>query len=104
MANWLTQLFGSRNQRLLNGYSKYVSRTNALEATYKALSDEQLQGRTAEFRSRLAAGETVDDLLPDAFAATREAARRVLGHEAFRCAAHRRHVAAFRQDRRNAHR
>ncbi|HVF17773.1 MAG TPA: preprotein translocase subunit SecA [Steroidobacteraceae bacterium] len=83
MANWLTQLFGSRNQRLLNGYSKNVSRTNALEATYKALSDEQLQGKTAEFRQRLAAGETVDDLIPDAFAATREAARRVLGMRHF---------------------
>ena len=53
MANWLTQLFGSRNQRLLNGYSKNVSRTNALEATFKALSDEQLQGKTDEFRQRL---------------------------------------------------
>jgi preprotein translocase subunit SecA len=83
VANWLTQLFGSRNQRLLNGYSKHVNRTNALEATYKALSDEQLQGKTAEFRQRLAAGETVDDLLPDAFAATREAARRVLGMRHF---------------------
>ncbi len=83
MANWLTQLFGSRNQRLLNGYSKNVSRTNALEASYKALSDEQLQGKTAEFRKRLAAGETVDDLLPDAFAAAREAARRVLGMRHF---------------------
>jgi preprotein translocase subunit SecA len=83
VANWLTQLFGSRNQRLLHGYSKNVDRANALEATYKALSDEQLQGKTAEFRSRLAAGETVDDLLPDAFAATREAARRVLGMRHF---------------------
>ncbi len=83
MANWLTQLFGSRNQRLLNGYSKNVSRTNALEATYKALSDEELRGKTAEFRSRLAAGESVDDLLPEAFAATREAARRVLGMRHF---------------------
>jgi preprotein translocase subunit SecA len=83
VANWLTQLFGSRNQRLLHGYSKNVNRANALEATYKALSDEQLQGKTAEFRSRLAAGETVDDLLPDAFAATREAAKRVLGMRHF---------------------
>ena len=83
MANWLTQLFGSRNQRLLSGYSKYVNRTNALEASYKALSDEQLHGKTAEFRSRLAGGEALDNLLPDAFAATREAARRVLGMRHF---------------------
>jgi preprotein translocase subunit SecA len=83
VANWLTQLFGSRNQRLLSGYSKYVNRTNALEASYKALSDEQLHGKTAEFRSRLAGGEALDNLLPDAFAATREAARRVLGMRHF---------------------
>jgi len=67
----------------LNGYSKYVSRTNALDATYKALSDEQLRDKTAEFRARLAKGETLDDLLPEAFAATREAARRVLGMRHF---------------------
>ena len=83
MANWLTQLFGSRNQRLLNGYSKNVSRTNALEASYKALSDEQLRAKTAEFRGRLEAGEVLDNLLPEAFAATREAARRVLGMRHF---------------------
>jgi preprotein translocase subunit SecA len=67
----------------LHGYSKNVDRANALEATYKALSDEQLQGKTAEFRSRLTAGEALDDLVPDAFAATREAARRVLGMRHF---------------------
>jgi preprotein translocase subunit SecA len=83
VANWLTQLFGSRNQRLLNGYSKYVNRTNALEASFKALSDEQLRGKTAEFRKRLEAGESLDSLLPEAFAATREAARRVLGMRHF---------------------
>ena len=83
MANWLTALFGSRNQRLLNSYQKYVNRINALEPAYQALSDEQLRNKTDEFRSRLAAGETLDDLLPDAFAATREAARRVLGMRHF---------------------
>jgi preprotein translocase subunit SecA len=79
VANWLTQLFGSRNQRILSGYSRLVSRASALESAYQALSDEQLRGKTAEFRGRLAAGETVDDLLPDAFAAVREASRRTLG-------------------------
>jgi len=83
VANWLTALFGSRNQRLLNSYQKYVNRINALEPAYQALSDEQLRNKTDEFRSRLAAGETLDDLLPDAFAATREAARRVLGMRHF---------------------
>jgi preprotein translocase subunit SecA len=83
VANWLTQLFGSRNQRLLQGYSKNVSRTNALEDSFKSLSDEQLQAKTAEFRERLSKGETVDDLLPEAFAAVREASRRTLGMRHF---------------------
>jgi preprotein translocase subunit SecA len=79
VANWLTQLFGSRNKRLVGSYSRSVSRTNALEAPFKALSDEQLRGKTEEFRRRIAKGETLDDLLPEAFAAVREAARRTLG-------------------------
>jgi len=79
VANWLTQLFGSRNKRLVGSYSRSVSRTNALEAPFKALSDEQLRGKTEEFRRRLEKGETLDDLLPEAFAAVREAARRTLG-------------------------
>jgi preprotein translocase subunit SecA len=83
VANWLTQLFGSRNQRLLQGYSKNVSRTNAQEDSFKSLSDEQLQAKTAEFRERLSKGETVDDLLPEAFAAVREASRRTLGMRHF---------------------
>jgi preprotein translocase subunit SecA len=83
VANWLAQLFGSRNQRILNGYSRSVSRINALEASFKALSDEQLKAKTAELRQRLGAGETIDDLLPDAFAAVREASRRTLGMRPF---------------------
>lgn len=83
MANWLTQLFGSRNQRLLSSYSRIVERTNALEESLKALTDEQLQGKTAEFRAQLEQGKTVDDLAPQAFAAAREAARRVLGMRHF---------------------
>ena len=83
MANWLTQLFGSRNQRILHGYSKNVARANALEESFKALTDEQLRGKTAEFRARLANGEQLDDLLPEAFAAVREAASRTLGMRHF---------------------
>jgi len=83
VANWLTQLFGSRNQRLLSSYNKIVDKTNALEESFKALSDEQLQGKTAEFRQLLAQGKTLDDIAPQAFAATREAARRVLGMRHF---------------------
>ncbi len=83
MANWITQLFGSRNQRILHGYSKNVARANALEESFKALNDEQLKGKTAEFRARLANGEQLDDLLPEAFAAVREAASRTLGMRHF---------------------
>ena len=83
MANWLTQLFGSRNQRILHGYSKQVSRANALEDSFKSLSDEQLRGKTDEFRARLEKGEQLDDLLPEAFAAVREAAQRTLGMRHF---------------------
>ena len=83
MANWLTQLFGSRNQRILHGYSREVSRANALEDSFKALSDEQLRGKTDEFRARLEKGERLDDLLPEAFAVVREAAQRTLGMRHF---------------------
>jgi preprotein translocase subunit SecA len=79
VANWLSQLFGSRNQRLLNGYSKIVNRINGLEESFKALTDEQLRGKTDEFRQRLESGTDVEALLPEAFAAVREASRRTLG-------------------------
>jgi preprotein translocase subunit SecA len=79
VANWLTSLFGSRNQRLVSGYFRVVSSINALEPGFKALSDDALRAKTQEFRDRIAKGETVDDLLPEAFAAVREAARRTLG-------------------------
>jgi preprotein translocase subunit SecA len=83
VANWFAQLFGSRNQRLLSGYTKDVGRIGALEESYKALSDEQLKGKTAEFRQRLAEDMRLDDLLPEAFAAVREASRRTLGMRHF---------------------
>lgn len=73
------KLFGSRNDRLIKGYKKNVNTINALEEEYKALSDEQLQGKTQEFRQRLNDGSTLDDLLPEAFATVREASQRVLG-------------------------
>jgi preprotein translocase subunit SecA len=83
VANWLAQLFGSRNQRLLHGYNKSVARTNALEESFKALSDDQLRGKTDEFRQRLAGGDSIEVLLPEAFAAVREASRRTLGMRHF---------------------
>src|SRR5690606_14496052 len=79
----LTRIFGSRNQRMLKGYRKTVAEINALEPAMQALSDEQLTAKTAEFRQRIAAGEAVDALLPEAFAVCREAAVRVLGMRHF---------------------
>ena len=81
--NILTRIFGSRNERLLKGYRKSVEQINALEPRIMALSDEQLAGKTAEFRQRVTDGEAVDALLPEAFAVCREAARRVLGMRHF---------------------
>jgi len=75
----LTRIFGSRNERLLSQLQKSVARINALEPEFEKLGDDALQGKTAEFRARLAQGEALDKLLPEAFATMREAARRVLG-------------------------
>jgi preprotein translocase subunit SecA len=76
--NVISKLFGSRNDRQLKRMSKVVSRINALEPDFKALSDEALRAKTGEFRQRFADGEALDDLLPEAFAAVREAAWRSL--------------------------
>ncbi|MFC3650216.1 preprotein translocase subunit SecA [Dyella humi] len=75
----LTSLFGSRNDRVLRQLSKNVARINALEPEFEKLSDEALRGKTEEFKQRLASGETLDKLLPEAFAVVREGAKRVLG-------------------------
>jgi len=75
----LTRIFGSRNERVLRQLGKSVEQINALEPAWQALSDEELRGKTAEFRQRLADGAKLDSLLPEAFATVREAARRVLG-------------------------
>ena len=79
----LTKVFGSRNQRLLKGYQRNVERINAFEPQIKALSDTQLAEKTTELKSRFAAGETLDQLLPEAFAVVREAAVRSLGMRHF---------------------
>ena len=73
------KLFGTRSQRELKKIQPTVDKILALEEPYKALSEEELRGKTAEFKQRLENGETLDDLRPDAFAAIREAADRVLG-------------------------
>jgi preprotein translocase subunit SecA len=74
----LTQIFGSRNDRLLKQYRRVVERINALEPQFEALDDVALRAKTDEFRQRLAQGATLDDLLPEAFAVVREASKRVL--------------------------
>ena len=76
--NILNKLFGSRNDRQLKRMSRQVTRINELEPDFKALSDEALCAKTDEFRQRLVDGETLDGLLPEAFAAVREAAWRAL--------------------------
>ncbi|HUO44732.1 MAG TPA: preprotein translocase subunit SecA [Burkholderiales bacterium] len=79
----LKKVFGSRNERLLKEYSRSVRAVNAQEAAVAQLSDEALRARTAEFRQRVASGETLDDLLPEAFAVVREAGKRVLNMRHF---------------------
>jgi len=79
----LKKIFGSRNDRLIKQYSQTVRRINALEPSLEALSDEQLRAKTDEFRQRYANGETLDDLLPEAFAVVREAGKRELGMRHF---------------------
>ena len=74
----LTSIFGSRNDRLLKQYRRVVERINALETQFESLSDEALRAKTEEFRQRLAAGSTLDDLLPEAFAVVREGSKRAL--------------------------
>ncbi|CUA83463.1 protein translocase subunit secA [Gulbenkiania indica] len=79
----LKKVFGSRNDRLLKQYRQTVLRINALEEGLKALSDEALAAKTPEFKQRLAQGETLESLLPEAFAVCREASRRVMGMRHF---------------------
>ena len=83
LTNIAKKIFGSRNDRLLKQYRKSVTKINALESEMQALSDESLQAKTAEFKQRLADGQTLDDILVEAFAVCREASRRVLGMRHF---------------------
>lgn len=71
--------FGSANDRFIKKQYKTINKINALEPQTVKLGDEELKAKTAEFRERLKQGETLDDLLPEAFAVVREAARRTLG-------------------------
>ena len=76
--NILTKIFGSRNDRLLKQYRSTVTRINAMESTLETLTDETLKAKTQEFRDRVANGESLDDLLPEAFAVVREGSKRIM--------------------------
>ncbi|APW36938.1 preprotein translocase subunit SecA [Rhodoferax koreense] len=76
--NFLTKIFGSRNQRLLKQYRKSLEQINALESQFEKLSDDELRGKTEAFKARIAAGETLDAILPEAFATVREGSKRIM--------------------------
>src|SRR4051794_16218658 len=78
VSDGLIRLFGNSNERQIRRMRPIVAAINELEPSFEALTDEQLRGKTAEFRNRMTQGETLDDLLPEAFAACREAGRRFL--------------------------
>jgi preprotein translocase subunit SecA len=78
LPKFLTQIFGSRNERLLKAYRRTVQQINALEPALEQLDDAALRAKTDEFKGRLAAGQSLDDLLPEAFAVVREASKRTL--------------------------
>ena len=79
-----TKIFGTSSQREVKAITPLVDKIESLEEKYKALTDQQLQAKTPEFKERLQNGETLDDILPEAFAACREAAWRVLGMRPYR--------------------
>ncbi len=79
-----TKIFGTRSERELKSIEPVADKIMAMEDEYKALSDDALKAKTAEFKARLADGETLDDILPEAFAAVREASARVLGMRPYR--------------------
>ena len=83
MSNFLARIFGSRNQRVIKRLESLVKQVGALEEEISALDDEALRAKTAEFRQRLDGGETLDQLMPEAFAVVREAGKRVMGMRHF---------------------
>ncbi|HET8703759.1 preprotein translocase subunit SecA [Castellaniella sp.] len=83
MVSLLKKIIGSRNDRLLKQYRKQVAQINALEPSMQALSDDALKAKTDEFRQQIAAGKSLNSLLPEAFAVVREASRRVFGMRHF---------------------
>ena len=82
--NIIDKLFGTHSERELKLIMPTIDKIEALRPTMQALSDEELRDKTKEYKQRLAEGETLDDILPEAFATVREAAKRVLGMEHYR--------------------
>jgi preprotein translocase subunit SecA len=78
-----TKIFGEPNQKYVKNLQPIIAKINALESSVQALSSDQLKDKTQEFKQRLAKGETLDDLLPEAFALVREAGKRVLNQRHF---------------------
>ena len=80
--NIIEKIFGTHSERELKSVYAIADKIESYRPQMQALSDEELRGKTKEYKERLAKGETLDDLLPEAFATVREAAKRVLGHGA----------------------
>lgn len=78
VGKFLTRVFGSKNERVLKGFRPMVEAVNSLEERYRSMSDSELAGCTPRFKERIASGESLDSILPEAFAVVREAARRTL--------------------------
>src|SRR4030066_286292 len=76
--SFITKIFGTSNERILKNIRPLVDQINALEPKMMSLTDAELRQKTDEFKERLSRGETLDDILPEAFAAVREASRRIL--------------------------
>ena len=85
LGSLLKQIFGTQSQRDLRRMKPLIARINALEESYQKLTDEELQAKTAEFKDRLAKGETLDDILCEAFATVKNACRRMVGKEVMVC-------------------
>ena len=83
MLAFAKKLLGSSNDRKVKALGAKVAAINALEPSFQSLTDSELRGKTDVFKARLAAGATLDQLLPEAFAAVREAARRTLGQRPY---------------------
>ncbi len=83
LTSMLKKVFGSKNDRELKRMGKIVKQINALEADLESLSDEQLKLKTEEFKQRLSEGQSLEQILPEAFATVREASKRVMGMRHF---------------------